>query len=301
MRTHSAPSGRVHGTAACLRNLHRTTARARWDAVRVVSRLFDSPSAWHCCGMVQRNLEPPPDLAPPAWVGSWLGRREDLIVRHGFTSDQLLLTWWNDHLAAAGMTDHQVRLHSREGGTPGLTRGDLFGMASSLDESSSDDDYLTLLWHVLAWGSGTSRRNNVKRIAAFTDPTAREERVGLLRAATAAARQGDTATAYGTLIRRGGGAIPDLGPAFFTKFLYFVGGGKPEHACLILDARVATTLHAAGWWTIPAGSYNWYTQTYVAYCSLLAEWARAATVAAGQPIAPDEFERALFAGRPLDN
>ncbi|QJW38735.1 hypothetical protein [Cellulosimicrobium protaetiae] len=251
--------------------------------------------------MAQRNLEPPPDLEPPTWTGSWLGRREALIVRHGFTSDQLLPTWWNEHLAAAGMTDHQVRPISREGGAPGLTRGDLFVLASNIEESSPDDEYLTLLWHVLAWGSGTSRRNNLQRIAAFADPTAREERVGLLRAATVAAREGDTATAYGTLIRRGGGTIPGLGPAFFTKFLYFVGGGSPEHACLILDARVATSLHAAGWSTIPAGTYNWYTQTYVAYCSLLAGWAAAASATAGQPIAADEFERALFAGRPFDN
>lgn len=153
-------------------------------------------------------------------------------------------------------------------------------------------------WHGVR---GRHVENNLKRIAAFADPTAREDRVELLRAATIAARQGDTATAYGTLIRRGGGAIPDLGPAFFTKFLYLVGGGRPGHACLILDARVATSLHAAGWSTIPAGSYNWYTQTYVAYCRLLAGWAHAASAATGQPMAPDEFERALFAGRAFEN
>jgi hypothetical protein len=57
----------------------------------------------------------------------------------------------------------------------------------------------------------------------------------------------------------------------------------------------------AGWSTILAGSYNWYTRTYVAYCDLLARWAVAASDTTGKTVAADEFERALFAGRPLDD
>ncbi|WP_155990570.1 hypothetical protein [Paraoerskovia marina] len=249
--------------------------------------------------MVQRNLERPPGFEPPAWTGSWLGRRNEVILDHGFTADQLLPSWWDEKLESAGLAGHSIDIPSHGGGAPRLTRRDLFVMASDLDEGSPDDDYLRLLWHVLAWGSGRSRRNNLQRIAAFTDPELRQERVALLRSATVAARQGDAAIAYGTLIRRGGGKIPGLGPAFFTKFLYFVGSGNAAHACLILDARVAKSLHTAGWSTIPSGSYNWYTETYVAYCELLARWAEAASNTTGKPIAADEYERALFAGHPL--
>lgn len=171
-------------------------------------------------------------------------------------------------------------------------------MAAMLDEGASDDAHLDLLWHVLAWGSGTARRNNRQRIESFRDPELRRQRVDVLRRATRAAREGDAAAAYGLLIRRGGGVIPGLGPAFFTKYLYFIGAGAPDHRCMILDARVATSLHQAGWMTMPAGSYNWYSRTYVAYCDLLARWAGDATERLGRQVPPDQFERALFAGRP---
>lgn len=38
-------------------------------------------------------------------------------------------------------------------------------------------------------------------------------------------------------------ALKSLGPNFFTKFLYFAGGGALDHPCLIVDKRVLTSLH----------------------------------------------------------
>ena len=94
--------------------------------------------------------------------------------------------------------------------------------------------------------------------------------------------------------------IPALGPAFFTKFLYFAGKGRGTTPCLILDARVASSLYEAGWTDLPHSarkngysfSYNWYTDTYVSYCELLQGWADAH----GSKTRSDEIERALFAG-----
>jgi hypothetical protein len=94
--------------------------------------------------------------------------------------------------------------------------------------------------------------------------------------------------------------IPALGPAFFTKFLYFAGVGEGSTPCLILDARVAASLYEAGWTDLPRSarkngysfSYNWYTDTYVSYCELLKRWADAH----GPKTRPDEIERALFEG-----
>jgi hypothetical protein len=94
-----------------------------------------------------------------------------------------------------------------------------------------------------------------------------------------AARDSDPATAYSALIRRGDAQIPHFGPAFFSKFLYFASGNTTPR-CLILDARVARSLWALGWSIAPtyrgrSFNYNWYTDTYVAYCSLLGSWAAA--------------------------
>ena len=102
------------------------------------------------------------------------------------------------------------------------------------------------------------------------------------------------------MIRRGGGVIPALGPAFFAKYLYFVGAGEGSTPCLILDARVASSLYEARWTDLPHSarkncnsfSYNWYTDTYVSYCKLLRGWADAR----GSGTRSDEIERALFAG-----
>jgi hypothetical protein len=114
--------------------------------------------------------------------------------------------------------------------------------------------------------------------------------VKALRDAAECARQGDVRGAYESLIRRG--TVPYLGPAFFTKFLYFASN-QDDPRCLILDARVARSLYRMGWSMAPtypsrSFSFNWYTDTYVSYCELLTRWADAAKTR------PDLFERRLF-------
>ena len=44
----------------------------------------------------------------------------------------------------------------------------------------------------------------------------------------------------------------------------------------------------------PSFSYNWYTDSYVSYCTLLEPW----EAASGHEITADMFERALFDGLP---
>jgi hypothetical protein len=66
-------------------------------------------------------------------------------------------------------------------------------------------------------------------------------------------------------------AIPELGPAFFTKYLYFAGGGAASHPCCILDENVALALHqACGWQSLP--TKNWLATAYERYAALLARW-----------------------------
>jgi hypothetical protein len=226
----------------------------------------------------------PAGLTPPDWMLATLKEtdRAAYIERHGFGHARLKPEWWLER----GIT---IDLPSRPDGEPALTRRDLFEMA---DHVSDDDSLLAFLWHVLAWGSGTSRRNNDLRIDSC------KQHVPSLRGAFDAARSSDPRTAYRTLIRRGGAQIPHFGPAFFSKFLYFASENSAPR-CLILDARVARSLWFLGWTMAPtyrgrSFSYNWYTDTYVSYCTLLESWA----AASGDEITADMFERALFDGLP---
>lgn len=244
------------------------------------------------------DVVPPRDLPCPLGVASWLRDASQPINAHGFTERELGTAWWSDALTKSGLIGYSVNLTPQPEGEPRLTRGDLFQRAALFAQRPDDEHAcLGLLWHVLSWGSGLARRNNRRRIEAFTNQDERTERVALLCAAASSARNGERRTAYGSLIRRGGGVIPGLGPAFFTKFLYFSSMATSHEAaqpCLILDARVATSLHTAGWKTVPKGSFNWYTDQYVAYCELLDRWASQLTSSTGRLVRPDEIERALF-------
>lgn len=228
-------------------------------------------------------------------VSSWLGTRAETIDRHGFKISDSRVAWWNRELAEAGLGSLQVATQDVNG-VPMLTRAVLFGLADGLVDDADDETYLNVLWHALIWGSGKSERLNRRRIQAFGDPGLRAERVGTLRESARLARAGKREDAYRTLIRRGGGKVPGLGPAFFTKFLYFASMGRTESPCLILDARVATVLHDAGWAELPKGSFNWYTTQYVSYCDLLDAWAAEQSAVRETAVRPDEIERALFDG-----
>lgn len=236
----------------------------------------------------------PAGLAVPPFVIDRLAKFD----AHEADQDSVALSnpgWWagQEGLVPCGTMPSKQRAS--------LTRGDLFDLGRvAASSKATDDDILTLLWHVLEWGTGKNERGNRRRVAAFIDEDDRQHNVQLLRTATAAACKGDPRSAYGTLIKRGGGKIAGLGPAYFTKFLYFVSDGLEQGIrCLILDARVARSLHRVGW-PMPNSrsgfSYNWYTDTYVRYCELLDSWAQEQTRSLGRKVFPGEIEKILFDG-----
>lgn len=100
--------------------------------------------------------------------------------------------------------------------------------------------------------------------------------------------------AYEALYPSGRTLLKYLGPAFFTKFLYFSGRGGATHPCAILDRVVATALRNRGWDGLR--SAGWSAATYGQYCELLAGWAREASTRLRRDIAVDEIERWLFDG-----
>ncbi len=161
--------------------------------------------------------------------------------------------------------------------TPSLTRADVWAPGA---------DVFTLLWRTLAWGSGRYLRQNSRRLDSIqADPSGVEEI--LTEAATWAGREPARAFAAFRPDRRN--RIAGLGPSFFTKFLYFAGGGAPGHPSLILDRVVATALHDSCGWTSLHRTGPWPPETYGRYCALLGRWAR------DVDCAPGELEIALFA------
>lgn len=221
------------------------------------------------------------------------------VVDHGFGDSIIGTSWWNDRLSQKG---YAARVELNEhGGSARLTRSDLFERGAKANSADASlDTLLGFVCSVFAWGAGASQRGNSKRLESFTTSKDAQQNAELIRRAMASASEGDARAAYRTLVRPGDGRIGGLGPAFFTKILYFASEGAPRTRCLILDARVAANLARHGWTSLPSVrgtySYNWYTDTYVSYCELLERWAQDAEKAIGRPVRPDEIERALFLG-----
>jgi hypothetical protein len=168
--------------------------------------------------------------------------------------------WWADELDAHGLNDPLI------GNT--IRRGDIFGLAEKAAEGP--EAALALLWNAVAWGSGKRNRNNSKRIASVAGDPARAS--GLLMGAAELSHTSPV-KAYELLYPHHRGAIRQLGPAFFTKYLYFAGAGDTQHPCAILDQNVARALHdTCGWASLPVKRGGWHASAYDRYCTLLGVW-----------------------------
>lgn len=204
--------------------------------------------------------------------------REVGLVDHGLTRSEVGPGWWRAQGIEVGFPGIGAA------GEPVLRRGDLFRMG---EEVGDDASLLEFCWHVVAWVSGTSRRNNLRRIESC------RAHVDVLRDAYERAYGGDRRGAYDAVVRGGRAVVPYFGPAFATWFLYFVGEAD-RPACLALDARVSQGLSQVGWALssrVAHGtfSHTWPVDTYVSYCELLESWADRT----GPGVFPDMFERAL--------
>ena len=227
---------------------------------------------------------------PAAVLGAIGEGRRESIYGHGF---EINLDWWNERINELDLPGGPVR-GTRGGetvsdGKARIERQVLFGLAD--EGRATPDGALALLWHALAWGSGNKLRNNDLRLQAVAADT-RLAGEGLRLAAERSQEDAKAAFLVCCPAPRQN-LIKYLGPSFATKVLYFAGGGRPEHPCLILDERVATALRdQAGWWSLDPGNF-WPADTYERYCSLLHRWS-AEESRDDRPICADELERALF-------
>lgn len=211
---------------------------------------------------------------------------ESLLPRSRAIDDHAILVnarWWGEALTTAGVPGSPLRTQSSSAG-PIITRSDVFLLAGA-----ADADVLRMLWHALAWGGGRRVRLMRKRIESVARDTPRAVDV-LARAIDLA--QASPSAAYDTLYPSRRSAIPYLGPAFFTKVLYFAGGGEAAHPSLILDARTARSLRTLGWDGLRTN--GWTAGVYASYCDLLRTWADDVSEELDRRVGPDEIEKWLF-------
>ncbi|GGM27873.1 class I SAM-dependent DNA methyltransferase [Dactylosporangium sucinum] len=178
-------------------------------------------------------------------------------------------------------------------------------------------DWLPLLVTSFMWGQGNNGYGPT-RLSWILDgkdgrpaPSLDEIRHRLAQAVQTLADRG-AAEAYELL--NGEGHIPELGPAFFTKFLYFAATaiGAPPPRPLVLDKVLAARMRwfwarrdqesygvdaakAAWLWQGP----RWTTYRYRVYLSFLSRAAEQLSTG-GQPWTADLVEYLLFAGNPAD-
>jgi hypothetical protein len=165
---------------------------------------------------------------------------------------------WNQMLSRYGFNDGPVGEIN--------ARADLFDLAK--DASTDPASALRLLFNSLAWASRETHRTTRLSVAKIADDP--YDVCQLLQRAAALSHT-NPRRAYELLYPRGRAVVADLGPAVFTKYLYFAGGGDAEHPCCILDGNVALALQkTCGWLSL--ASHGWLAPAYERYTALLGTW-----------------------------
>jgi hypothetical protein len=161
-------------------------------------------------------------------------------------------SWW---------TDHGIAIDAAE-----LNRDVLFALAAQSREGA-DADWVSFLWHVLAWGVMGDYRNTPAIVTSAAGAEQRGRLNEILCAAAEASYRGEIRSAY-TAIR---GKVPRLGPAFFSKFLYFTTDrGSSDPSCVILDSRVIAAV-----FTLTGRDYSKEkAATYERFCNEIHKWSQ---------------------------
>lgn len=229
-----------------------------------------------------------PYVPPPEALRVWIEQhpRVEAIDNHGF---DLNLEWWNSRISES--PGAPVASRAGETGQGFISRGDIFDLAQAARDDESGGSALRLLWHTLAWGTGNSHRNSPRRIASVTG----KESVALLLQHASILSATEPRAAF-RLLKPGRNAIGYLGPNFFTKFLYFAGGGAFYHPCLIVDNRVLRSLHRETERPLldPERTTNYGFAVYEDALRVMKAWAQELS-RQGRSVCADEVERWAFA------
>ncbi|MFE5401576.1 hypothetical protein ACFQ9Z_09245 [Streptomyces sp. NPDC056580] len=182
--------------------------------------------------------------------------------------------WWPPELDACPAVADRRR----------VDRNTVFAVARRSDTVEGRRHLLTA---ALVWGTGTKARSVARRAHIFAAASA-EDIDARLEAALGTLREEGPVAAYYAF--NNDQRIKHLGPAFFTKVLYFAGHERSAAAWrpLILDRFVALALRAEDTGEKWRAS-GWTTPCYGRYLSFAHERAQRAGVL------PDQIEAALFA------
>jgi hypothetical protein len=183
-------------------------------------------------------------------------------------------TWWPTELDAC----------PRVGRWPRVDRRTVLGMAEGC---GTVEGRRHLLVAALVWGTGTKARSVNRRGLVFEGSTAEHVDVRLGTVLTALREKGAVA-AYDAC--RKDQRIPHLGPAFFTKVLYFAGyeNSAGLRRPLILDSVVSLALKNRKAVTEDWPLSGWSTTQYARYLDIVHHQAESAGVR------PDAVEAAWF-------
>lgn len=194
---------------------------------------------------------------------------------------------WPGALSAC-RRDAKGRLH--------VSRGDVFNVAAVAAADPTPENCERTMVAVAAWGAGTRWYSVVRSSAPWKNDRDRfPSTIGeKLQDAVHVLFDGGPSRAYERLLK-GAGHVTGLGPAFFTKFLYFVGYDLLGSTLrpLILDRYVARGMNKLRGTEWPDSS--WSLRVYLEYL----EWARAEAHGTSPVATEDEAEyRIWLHGRP---
>lgn len=205
-------------------------------------------SVWSCILLLMM------DVGEERSYDNWAKYRSAWWRRY-FTGE--LAHFWPSQLDQSEPDDDDYRWVSRK---------DIFAIAGT--ESEHRELHTAVAAYV--WGLGKNAYSIGRLVRAFTANVDTVE--NNLRLAASILTEDGAVAAYGSMLSGGRAQTKFMGPAYFTKFLFFIGyqnsavtGLRP----LILDKRVATALRGRGVFGPKAGDADWPStlyDRYLAYC-----------------------------------
>jgi hypothetical protein len=167
---------------------------------------------------------------------------------------------WGKHLGSAVGLEFIIRRFTRQ-----VARRDLFGLAAAARDSGQIVDLQRLFVGVMIWGYGTGGRGPWRTARMISSPGYPK----MLKTTYEHVIQEDLEKAYRQF------NLKWCGPAYFTKYFYFIGKGCGiREYPLILDKRVKTALGLIGEDVIDYTNYqDWYPAGYTRYVKAIHRWA----------------------------
>ena len=177
---------------------------------------------------------------------------------------------WLDRLPERWMFDRLADLAYRQDWqNTKITRQDVFDLTRTM---TTPREAIQGYVAICAWGAGPRARLVGRRVRVLRENKGVGER---LLNALANAREDNAVAAYASFQRRGENRLLHLGPAFWTKVLYF-GAYDPERGLgpLILDRYVAKALNDIAGFGWPR-TWNWSQEHYLDYLDAAWRWSDA--------------------------